>query len=236
MQRFEREARPSTNIEDVRPPTDHQATGGHIQRALDAARSLAQAGGTQLPLTKSPGTQVQAPFQGPIHSHVPGRTDRIRLDVKPGSYVFPADFVSIIGQGNTAAGNNIVKAMFAPLNLSGGIQIPPGHRGKLGATKAPTPSPQHGPSYKGPQLYKYKKQGKAEGGELPEQESPPTQPEQEDENVPIIAAGGEIVVPPELIAHKFGDLDRGHRLLDKFILQTRDKEIHRLKHAPAPKK
>lgn len=41
---------------------------------------------------------------GIITSTVPGRSDRIPMGVKGGSYVVPADVVSSLGQGNTMAG------------------------------------------------------------------------------------------------------------------------------------
>src|SRR5262249_11465308 len=37
-------------------------------------------------------------------SSIPGRTDRIPMRARPGSYVLPADVVSGLGQGNTHAG------------------------------------------------------------------------------------------------------------------------------------
>ena len=46
--------------------------------------------------------------KGLIHSSVPGRTDRIPLNVAPHSYVIPSDVVSGIGQGNTMAGAKLL--------------------------------------------------------------------------------------------------------------------------------
>ena len=45
---------------------------------------------------------------GLIHSSIPGRTDRIPLNVAPHSYVIPSDVVSGIGQGNTLAGAKLL--------------------------------------------------------------------------------------------------------------------------------
>ena len=39
-----------------------------------------------------------------VQSEVPGRTDRIPMTARAGSYILPADVVSGLGQGNTAAG------------------------------------------------------------------------------------------------------------------------------------
>ena len=49
---------------------------------------------------------------GLIHSAVPGRTDRLPMNVKPNTYIVPADVVSGLGQGNTMAGGKILEAMF----------------------------------------------------------------------------------------------------------------------------
>lgn len=49
---------------------------------------------------------------GLIHSPVAGRTDRIPMTVPAGSYVFPADHVSHLGQGNSLSGGQILDRMF----------------------------------------------------------------------------------------------------------------------------
>lgn len=56
------------------------------------------------------------------------------------------------------------------------------------------------------------------------------------EDVPIVAAGGEIVIPPEAILERFGDLEKGHQALDKWVLDTRKKHIRTLRGLAPPKK
>jgi hypothetical protein len=64
---------------------------------------------------------------------------------------------------------------------------------------------------------------KAEGGEVG--------------TVPIVAAGGEYVIPPEDVMHVGGgDLDHGHKILDEFVKKFRAKTIKTLKKLPGPKK
>lgn len=53
---------------------------------------------------------------------------------------------------------------------------------------------------------------------------------------PIIAAGGEIVIPPEKIEERFGDLDRGHQALDSWVVDTRKSHIKTLRGLKPPKK
>ena len=57
------------------------------------------------------------------------------------------------------------------------------------------------------------------------------------EPVPIVAAGGEYVLSPdEVLWAGKGDLDAGHRALDKWITDTRKELIDTLKKLPPPKK
>lgn len=57
------------------------------------------------------------------------------------------------------------------------------------------------------------------------------------EGVPIVAAGGEYVIPPEDVVHiGGGDLDHGHKILDSFVKKMRQKTIKTLQNLPGPKK
>lgn len=55
--------------------------------------------------------------------------------------------------------------------------------------------------------------------------------------VPIVAAGGEYVIPPEDVVHiGGGDLDHGHKILDAFVKKMRQKTIKTLQNLPGPKR
>jgi hypothetical protein len=57
------------------------------------------------------------------------------------------------------------------------------------------------------------------------------------DGVPIVAAGGEYVIPPEDVVHiGGGDLDHGHKILDSFVKKMRQKTIKTLQNLPGPKK
>ena len=57
------------------------------------------------------------------------------------------------------------------------------------------------------------------------------------DGVPIVAAGGEYVIPPEDVVHiGGGDLDHGHKVLDAFVKKMRQKTIKTLQGRPGPKK
>lgn len=200
--------------------------GGPVLRVIPGGK---QGGGpAALPLTGFPGAgAAQAPlrgqaFSGPIRSHIPGRTDRHEADVASGSYVLPADIVSIVGQGNSEAGQNIFKLMMAGM--------PKAHPG-IGASLQHMPPLQLHPKV----MMKHAKETKQHG------RGSETGGGREVDGggsglVPIIAAGGETVLSPEEIINKFGDLDHGHKILDLVIKKIRDAESERLKTAAPPKK
>lgn len=75
---------------------------------------------------------------GLINSPVPGRTDRIPMTPPSGSYVIPADVVSGLGEGNTAAG---AKALDLAMSTQPhGIAAPQMHRG-IGMPRPPPAAP-----------------------------------------------------------------------------------------------
>lgn len=207
-----------------------------------------QLGGDIVGMHDRPGMLAeQNMFQGPIKSKVPGRTDKLRLDVKPGSYIMPADIVSGIGEGNTDAGHAMVKALFTPHGLGGsggkmggrgggkGFKMPnamksqmPHGRGMgmtgLGGHRFAQPGMGMRPPRMGQGIMAYG--GQAHGGT----------PQEGQEGVPIVAAGGEHVISPEEIIWKFGSLNRGHNMLDHIVKHLRKKHIKQQAGLPPPKK
>ena len=119
------------NIEEMQasghPHNQAVAAALNTARRSNHERKHAQSG-RALPLQGAPGEGAQENvYAGPLHSHVPGRTDKINLNVKPGSYVVPADVVSILGEGNTLAGTVVLRAMFGQKGLTGKVKPPQGH-------------------------------------------------------------------------------------------------------------
>ena len=151
---------------------------------------------------------------GPIMSAVAGRTDHHPMSVSAGSYVFPADHVSSLGQGNSMAG-------MASLN----------HMFKMGPYGAPGGAIKHGPGATRPPAVRGLR---AKGGAA------------DDDNVgqpvPINAAGGEFVVPPEKIMEWWsgngfvGDLKDAHEALDQWVVDNRKKHQKTLAKLPGPAK
>jgi hypothetical protein len=50
---------------------------------------------------------------GALTSPVPGRTDKLPISVKAGSYILPSDTISALGEGNTEAGKAVVNRLLA---------------------------------------------------------------------------------------------------------------------------
>jgi hypothetical protein len=57
------------------------------------------------------------------------------------------------------------------------------------------------------------------------------------EPVPVIVAGGEYIIRPEAVLEiGGGDMDLGHRMLDKWVKKTRNELIKTLQKLPGPAK
>jgi len=196
-----------------------------IKAALDAARPGKGHGGnfgSNKTVVSSffgnPKSGTTKVHKGPIHSPVAGRTDHLPMHVASGSYVIPADIISAMGEGNSMAGFKVAKDIFGQSfygQKGAGSGKPYGGKG--------APYGGNGLPYGGGDLPYSMEPHKAAGGETA--------------TVPIVAAGGEYVVPPEDVVHiGKGDLDYGHQILDEFVKRFRAKTIKTLKALPGPKK
>ena len=57
------------------------------------------------------------------------------------------------------------------------------------------------------------------------------------EKVPIVAAGGEFVISPEIVMGiGGGDMNAGHKELDDFVKKIRANTVKTLKKLPGPRK
>jgi hypothetical protein len=175
-----------------------------LDRALAQARKYAVGGKLNQAGLGDPATHTPFP-SGLLNSSVPGRSDRLPINVKSGSYIVPSDTVSAIGDGNSQAGAQILGHMLA----SHAAKMSP-HEGMIDL-----------PQMKRPRRLRAKRLLSA-GGEARE--------------IPIIAAGGEFVIPPEDVQMiGGGDLDKGHSELDRFVLAIRKGAIKTLKGLKPPR-
>lgn len=164
--------------------------GGMLKRAL---------GGPSMESMVMKGSTIRLGREGMINSSIPGRTDKLPMNVKSGSYILPADIPSALGQGNSMAGGEILKKMFT----SGpyGMAAPRIRSGRP----------------------RFRQTGGGAGDE-------------DEGHVPIIAAGGEYVIHPDVVRDiGHGNLKAGHKVLDQFVLHTRKENIKTLKKLPGPK-
>lgn len=193
-------------------------SGPQPQPFTSPAAMPAMQGGGDVPWTEDAsmaGHIARHGVTGFIHSPIPGRTDLINAQVPVGSYVIPADIISGIGEGNSAAGAaQLQRAMsIGPF----GTPIPPRRGGGVGIPRPPGrfTEPIVGPAA-------------AKGGKVKEQEGDPT---------PILAAGGEMIVPPHIVrAWGGGDLKRGHDVLDAWVVKKRKEIANKMLKLPPPKK
>lgn len=211
----------------------HKKAGGAIASALATARKYAKGGISTLPKTppkmpKAPkpggeaienlamkGSSIRLGREGMINSSIPGRTDKLPMNVKSGSYILPADIPSALGQGNTMAGGQILKNMFNAGPYGMAPMKSKSSRAPIGRLNL---SPQRMP-----------KRPFQDGGEADDEGG--------DDHVPIIAAGGEYLIPPEVVQDiGHGSMKAGHDVLDKFVLKVRKHHIETLKKLPGPKK
>lgn len=157
-------------------------------------------------------SRAMVPHSGYIPGPTGGRADAVPMGVKKGAYVVPADSLSGLGGGNSAAGASALNKLFnmGPYNSA----MP-----KIGrATK---------PHFLGAQkTAKPIRQRFADGGMEVDQEPV----------ADIVASHGEFVIPPHKLVEKFGDLDHAHNVMDAFVNNIRKKTIKRLKSLPPPKK
>jgi len=180
-----------------------------IEKAVEVAKKYAS-GGKLDPNIGEHSHKFALHNGGMLDSTIPGRTDKLPISVKPGSYVIPADIPSAskLGQGNSMAGRKILDSVLAAMAHQRPRSARPGSVFK--SHRLGPAMPRH-----------------ASGGA----------PEGDHKNIPIIAAGGEYVVPPEQVeAIGDGDINRGHDRLDRYVKMVRAHNIKTLKKLPGPKR
>lgn len=154
----------------------------------------------------------------------------------------PADIVSAIGEGNTAAGQQMLAKMFLPMQAQAAQQMTlMGQKAPYGGTGGPygaqinklrvkpmlppPPPKPYAPPQTKPPSFGQEAQGGAVSGE-------PQKP-----GTPINISGGEFVVPPHEVQRRGrGDINRGHEILDAWVNHLRAQHIKTLKTLPGPAK
>jgi hypothetical protein len=181
-------------------------------------------------ITDSPAS----PFAGGIMSTGAGRADDVPMHVPNGAYVMPAWAVSHLGEGNTINGMSQLKMMFgspwgAP-KTPFGAPSPALSVGKGVPMPHPKPPDMHfqppnfypqGMSAENPALSdKQKHGGAAVGG---------------GGAIPINASGGEFVIDPGEVARiGDGNVNKGHKVLDLWVMKLKKEAAATIKKLPGP--
>jgi hypothetical protein len=97
--------------------TELESTGRPYKQAL--AIALKSAGKTK---KRAQGGAVK--HVGALDGATPGRADALNTQVPDGCYIIPADVVSALGDGNTAAGFEHLARMFPTQKADGGVTVP----------------------------------------------------------------------------------------------------------------
>lgn len=196
-------------------------SSGHPMDAINYRAGLGFASGGGIPSSSEAAPwYTRAEYHGIMHpeglitSTGAGRTDVHNIKVPSGSYIIPADVVSGISEGNTLSGADVIDRMMHsnPYGIQGG------HKGGgKGIPSAPAP-------YREPKdnFSMLNRGGKAKNGDS--------------EAVPIVVAGGEVLLHPHTIERKFGSLKKGHASLDAFVKKARAHNVKNISKLPGPKK
>ena len=184
---------------------------------------------------------------GLVQSSIPGRTDRHNVDLPSGSYVLPADVVSGLGEGNSMAG----AALWDKILNTGpwGTKLP---SGSVRGSSIPHPPSGYQSADGSYQLHNMAANAGLASGGPPKPMHLRHSAHGNHPKVPAVIAGGEFVIPPDMIAHHplLGDLPannldpddykrhlkHGHEVLDKWVKMARAEQIKTLKKLPGPVK
>jgi hypothetical protein len=228
---------------------------GHPQRqavaaALSTARRSAKgrADGGAAPAAEP--WYARGGHVGPLTGATGGRADKIPTTVPNGSHIIPADVVSALGEGNSAAGMALLSKHFPhsdPHRAWGGGIGPSGmpHMTSIPGTPhmsapphmigIPHPHMTGSPHLVGVPRLRTPRAPKPPG--LPRASRLRGLPRLAAGGVPVKLSDGEFSVAPEDVEQiGGGDMEHGHRVLDKFIIHVRRENIERLKQLPGPVK
>lgn len=213
-------ARPDTSFNDVlygrelAGGADRGSDFGGMASGLELAaldrdaRNNELAGAAGMKRGGSTATDAGDHPSGLIVSPIGGRSDQIPMHLASGSYVIPADVMSGIGQGNTLSGGHVFDAMIAA-GPHKTLPLP-----KLGGELSmPNGMPMT------VARHHYARGGRMKG------------------RIPVIVAGGERIVSPDEVARlSGGDVERGHKMLDDWVVRARKHVTAHTSKLPGPVK
>ena len=206
--------------------------------ALDVARrskmGKADGGPVATALKSANGGHV-----GPLTGSTPGRADAIPTTVPDGSHVVPSDICNFLGGENSAAGLKLLEERFPHTHRAAGGMVPALHIPHETAMPGPHISTPHLTGMRMPHITSAPHlagvgipRATAGLGAIPHM----TQPRMASGGgVPVKLSDGEFVIGPEWVSKiGGGDMEKGHRLIDEWILKMRKAKIAKLKGLPPP--
>jgi hypothetical protein len=155
------------------------------------------------------------------------------MKARAGSYVLPADVVSGLGQGNTTAGAK----MWGEALSHGAGGLKPARTSFPRAPAMPKLMAPVKPSIPKP-VTSFGGAGKpmfADGGSNLGGADYGETDAMDDGYTPIITAGGELIIDPEIVAALGGgDIEAGKEMLNKSVLHVRKQVAAHIKKLPGP--
>jgi hypothetical protein len=190
-------------------PVQQQAKGGMVKRAGGGSNPMGVSMSMAAPWWTRQEAYGDSRGSGFLAGSTPGRADSIKTSAPGGSYIVPADVVSGLGEGNSLAGAKVMDGILR----SGpyGSEMPRGRAGR-GPPRPPAIS---------------SREFAAKGGDIHQGKG----------ETPVALSHGEYSVSPEDVTRiGGGDMKRGHRILDRWVVEMRRRHIEKLKKLPPPVK
>lgn len=196
-------------------PQQPLKSGGAVNRLaggpMGVSPSEAEPWWTRAEARSGAGSQSGSGF---LHGTTMGRADDVNATVPAGSYVWPADVIAGVGEGNSLAGARIMQAV-----LDSGPHGIPQVRGSRGMGPPRPPREFREEAARGGPIKLYRDGGAKSSG------------------VKAKLSHGELVSPPaHALAWGDGDITRGHRIFDKWVVALRKDRIAKDKKLPGPVK
>lgn len=208
------------------PQPQAQQQAAPVQQARGGATPKRAAGGASMGISPGEGSPwwTRAEARGAdsgggfLHGVTPGRADSITTTAPGGSHIIPADVIAGLGEGNSLAGARVMQGILD--TGPGGIPLPRGNRG-MGAPRPPPAFRE--PAATGGAIRLFPKERKSGGAN--------------DDETPVALSDGEFAITPHHVAAwGKGDIKKGHKLWDDWIVMRRKKDIATLKKLPGPVK
>ena len=194
--------------------------GGNIREMQAAGHPHDQAVAAALSKAFGPRRDDGGMVTGPLLGATDGRADDVKTSVPDGSHIVPADVVGALGEGNSVAGAAKLSKMF-PAALKQ-------HAAGIKSMKRPAPM-------------KLPKAGMPHVPNMPKPKMPHLGAKHASggaaKSVPVQLSDGEFSIAPEHVRKVGeGDMERGHRAIDAWIMHVRHHDIERRKRLPPPVK